>query len=101
MQAFIQQYGQTIGFVFLAVILLRMAVDFSQLFGWLRAGLAALTSRMPGTLQGVDREAEALQATRYLIKYFGEIKCRAGLAAAKTCGQHLLDHGDDTPATGA
>ena len=105
MQAFLQQYGQMIGFGILVLLLLRMSIDFGQLFGMMRAGFSAVGSRLrPAAVVQVDAddETEALRATKYLLKYFTRHHCPAGIAAAKTCGQHLLDHGDDpAPTSGA
>jgi len=102
-QAFLQQYGQLIGFGILVLLLLRMSIDFGQAMGWIRAGIAWL--RPTSTAQSpidADDETEALRATKYLLKYFTRHHCPAGIAAAKTCGQHLLDHGDDpAPTPGA
>lgn len=106
MQAFLQQYGQMIGFGILVLLLLRQSVDLSQIFGWARAGASAISSRMQPTQTTqlasgpIDEEAEALRATKFLLKYFATNNCKPGLSAAKTCGQHLLDHGDDVPAGG-
>jgi hypothetical protein len=95
----VQQYGQYIAAAIIVVILFR-SLDFGQLFAGAQSFFAWFKPKGGGVTEtSDDKEAAALQATKFLLEYFADRKCKPGLAAAKICGQHLLDH-DDEPAAG-
>jgi len=58
------------------------------------AKIKSLVPKIGGTATGDAADVEAMRACRLLIARFTAVNCSEGLAAAKTCGNHLLDQHD-------